>query len=237
MESSETINLPSMSKNLILNNQTKSGFIVKDLQDLITITNILVASGSIPSWHIAESNGDNKKVCASVMACILKGMEIGLPLMASIQFIARVDGNLTVWGDGARAIIIQHPQFEDIKESYDSVNKIATCTLKRRNVTAATETFSFENAEQAGLTTKKSYMKYPELMLKRRAFAKAAHVVFPDSFIGYITEEFCEMKNVTMDIENHTIVENKSIEHHVNNDMINTNQPIKQEESINVSNG
>ncbi len=123
--------------------------------------------------------------------------ELGVSWMQGLQNIAVINGRPAIWGDLLLALVMAHPQFEDITEEYDDENKVATCTIKRKNMASSvTQTFSWEDAMQAGLHDKDTYKKYPRRMLQMRARSWAVRDCMPDALRGIPVAEEIQYVNV-----------------------------------------
>lgn len=128
---------------------------------------------------------------ADVFIACQFGLDVGLKPMQALHSIAVINGRPCLWGDGALGIVMAHPDFEDIKETGD--DNSATCTIKRRNRTEVTRTFTREQAEKAGLFERGRQNKnnptsiwdlYTARMLQMRARGFAMRDSFPDALKG-----------------------------------------------------
>ena len=131
-----------------------------------------------------------------VAGAIMFGMEVGLKPMQALQNIAVINGRPSIYGDGMLAIVMGSEVFESIKETFDDKTMTATCTAVRKGGTTNTQTFSKEDAIQAGLwdgVSKKGnklpWSAYPKIMLKFRARGFCLRDTFPDILSGIISTE------------------------------------------------
>jgi len=137
---------------------------------------------------------DFKNKPGNVLIAIQMGQEIGLAPMQSLQNIAVINGRPCVWGDSLPALAKRHPKYEYMSETWDEVAKIATCKIKRKGEPEHVVTFSWTDAERAGLSTRDTYKNYPQRMLQMRARSWAVRDVFPDAFRGlYVAEEAADI--------------------------------------------
>jgi hypothetical protein len=125
----------------------------------------------------------------AVMACMLKGTELGIPLMQSLSQIHVIEGRPTMSSELMRAVV-QSRGHEIIVEESTSTR----CIIKgRRN--GATEwqrfTFTKDDAERAGVLGKDNWKKWPGAMLLARASSLLCRAVFADCLAGisYTVEE------------------------------------------------
>jgi hypothetical protein len=124
----------------------------------------------------------------SVMLAVQLGSELGLSPMQAIQNIAVIGSRPTVWGDAMLALVLAHPDCEDVVESDD--NGTAVCTVKRRGRAPIVRRFSVTDAKLAQLWGKSGpWTTYPQRMLQMRARGFALRDAFPDVLKGLITAE------------------------------------------------
>jgi len=120
------------------------------------------------------------EACAIAM---LYGKQLGLPALTGLQGVAVINGRPSVYGDTFWAIIISHPEFEDVVEKSDV--KQAYVKLTRRGRTPKEVTFTQEQATRAGLWAKVGpWTNYPDVMMLWRARTFAARALFPDALKG-----------------------------------------------------
>jgi hypothetical protein len=88
--------------------------------------------------------------------------------MQSIQNIAVIGSRPTVWGDAMLALVLAHPDCEDVVECAE--NGTAVCTVKRRGRSPVIRRFSTGDAKTAQLWGKSGpWSTYPDRMLQMRA--------------------------------------------------------------------
>jgi hypothetical protein len=130
-----------------------------------------------------------------VAAVILAGMEVGLAPTQALGSIMLTNGKLTIYGDGALALVRASGLLESIAESVtgEGSERHGTCEVKRKGEPAKTFTFSMAEAEKAGLIErakgKGPWATYPDRMLIMRPRGFALRDVFPDVLRGLITYE------------------------------------------------
>lgn len=124
------------------------------------------------------------------------GYQLGMPVEQAIQDIAVINGRPCVWGDGLLAIVMNHPEFDDIIEEPIMKGDTVTgysCTVKRRNKSDYTKTFTLDMAKKAGLLGKPGpWSQYTERMLQMRARGFALRDRFPDALRGIKLREEVE---------------------------------------------
>lgn len=133
---------------------------------------------------------DFQRQPGNVMIAMQMGRDVGLSATQALQSIAVINGRPCLWGDAVIAIIKNHSKYEWMKESYDEETHTATCEMKRKGEKyPVVKTFSWADADLAGLTTRDTYKKYPKRMLQMRARSWAARDCFPDALKGLSVAE------------------------------------------------
>ena len=143
-------------------------------------------------YQMAGKNSDQAQLAAeSGAVAIMWGCEIGLQPLQALQNVAVINGNPTLWGDALVAIVKGSGQCEVLTTHYDNETQTATCTTQRKGEPEETRTFSWAEAEKAGLTTKKEsiYQKYAKRMLMARARSYVLRDVYADLLKGFEVRE------------------------------------------------
>lgn len=140
----------------------------------------------------------------AVFVALEMGLELGLPLMASLQNISIVNGRPTLWGDAQLAVVRGTGELEAIEEWFECDGKrlarnpvefsdstTAVCRVQRKGYAAAETGFSVADAKRAGLWGKQGpWTQYPQRMLRARARSFALRDQFGDALRGLrATEE------------------------------------------------
>ena len=125
------------------------------------------------------------------MACSYGGV-LGLNPFQSLQGVAMVNGKPSVYGDTLLGLV--RPLCDDFQEWFDGQTGTAYCVILRRGSQhPIQQKFSYQDAQRAGLTSKKGpWTQYPERMLQMRARGFAIRDAFPDVLSGVITREEAE---------------------------------------------
>lgn len=155
----------------------------KNLSEAIEYAKLIAESGMVPKSFQGRPQ--------DVLVAVQMGAELGLPPTQALQNIAVINGRPSVWGDAVLAIVKASPLCEYVHESFDEASKTAVCTTKRRgDDKEVTQTFSFEDAKQAGLLGKSGpWAQYPKRMAQMRARAFAVRDAFPDLLRGIAVRE------------------------------------------------
>lgn len=122
-----------------------------------------------------------------VFLIILKGVELGLEPMAALDSIDIINGMPCLDAQGMLALINQRGELADIQIMPGEGQ--CTVMMKRNGRSPHTETFTLQDAEDQGLMNKPNWKKMENIMLKWRAIAACARVVFPDVIQGLYTGE------------------------------------------------
>jgi hypothetical protein len=182
------------------NNQVS--FAPRSLQEAFKFADMVLESGMAPKAYLEifkDKQGEAlQQACnqarSAVVVALQLGAELGLQPMQSLQCIANINGNPSVWGDGALGLVMSSGLLEKIKEDdFETIkaNKKAVCIVKRKGDPEEKKvTFSYEDAEKAGIFTRGVWKTYPYRMAMMRARAFALRDKFPDVLKGLkIAEE------------------------------------------------
>ena len=160
---------------------TISAMIPRDIDQAFRLARAIALSGMAPKAY-----GQDENKC---FVGILAGAEVGFAPMQALQSIAVINGNPSIWGDGALALVLASGLLEDIEETDDGNE--AACRVVRKGKTPIIRTFSMEDARKAGLAGKSGpWTQYPKRMRQMRARSWALRDGFPDVLKGlHIAEE------------------------------------------------
>ena len=136
----------------------------------------------------------------AVMAIVLIGRELNIPMMTALNNINVIAGKPTIPPQLMLAMINRTGELEQSK-LWDE-GETAFFTLKRRGREAYTASFSMEDARQfktsegygdqkrtISLSEKHNWKSQPRIMRQWRAIAACARVVFPDVVLGLYTPD------------------------------------------------
>ena len=161
-------------------------------EDAWRIANVAVKSGMAPK----DIDTPEK-----AMVCIMHGMEVGLPPMASLQSIAVINGRPTIWGDAAIGLVKSSGLCEYINEWEEprDGNPTAICATKRKGEDKpVTRTFSLNDQVTANLANKPIHKQYPTRMRQMRARAFCLRDTYADVLKGlHIREEVMDYDTTT----------------------------------------
>lgn len=159
---------------------------VTTTSELMQLAEILYAGGLSPP------NVDNPKKVAAV---ILAGYEVGLAPTQALGSIMLTNGRLSIYGDGAMALVRASGLLESIEEWVDGEGDDRTghCKLKRRGEPERHYTFSIREANKAGLIErakgKGPWATFPDRMLIMRPRGFGFRDIFADVLRGLVLYE------------------------------------------------
>ena len=170
------------------------GLTPQTLDDLFRVSTAISKSGLAPKGIETPE---------AIFAALEMGMEVGLPLMASLQNIAVVNGRPTLWGDAQLAVVRATGELEEFAEWYEVAGTrsprnpstfgddvTAVVRVKRRGQEAAETAFSVADAKRAGLWGKAGpWSQYPARMLRYRARSFGLRDQFGDALRGLLSTE------------------------------------------------
>lgn len=186
-------------------------FAPRNIAEAFQFADMVLLSGMAPKSYLeiydkALKDGLNPeaatmKAKSAVVVSLQFGMELNFQPMQALQCIANINGNPGVWGDGALALVLGSGLLEWIEEDdFDVIkaNKKAVCQVKRRgDPKVKTITFSYEDAQKAGIFERGVWKTYPYRMALMRARAFALRDKFPDVLKGMkIAEELLDYMDI-----------------------------------------
>jgi len=130
------------------------------------------------------------KTPEAVFLVMATGAELGIPPTAALRSVHIVQGKPVLSADLIVAVCLRSPlcEYFTCKES-TAVG--ATYETKRRGSGPVSNTFTLDDAKAAGLAGKDNWKNYGKAMLRHRAAAELARMVYPDLVLGiYAEEEF-----------------------------------------------
>lgn len=149
----------------------------------------LIANSSFAPKDFKGKPGD-------VLVAMQLGYEIGLQPVQALQNIAVINGKPSLYGDALLAVVMGHPDFENIDEIPAILSNPvkdtdgAVCKIKRKGHALYERKFTVGDAKRAGLWDKVGpWKQYPERMLQMRARAWACRDKFADALKGIWSRE------------------------------------------------
>jgi hypothetical protein len=145
------------------------------------VARVLAASGLVPDALRGKPE--------AVWVILALGAELGLGPMASLNGIHVINGRPSPAPQTMLAMCLKSPVCERFTPA-ETTGDSATWVAKRVGSPEVTMSFTMAQARKANLGSSGGWAKYPEAMLRWRAMAALARVVFPDIVMGlYTTDE------------------------------------------------
>jgi len=187
---------------------TSRGITPNNMDDLFRFAKAVSSSGLAPKGIESPE---------AIFVALEMGLEVGLPLMSSLQNIAVINGRPTIWGDAQLAVVRGTGELEVFEEWYEDKGQrlprnpvaftdetVAVCRIKRRGYEAAETGFSVADAKRANLWGKQGpWTQYPARMLRFRARSFGLRDLFGDALRGLMSTEEArdgELVNVTPEV-------------------------------------
>ncbi len=159
----------------------KFSLVPHNLTEAMEYAKLIASSSLVPKSYRDDQGKVNP---GDILVAVQTGLEVGLKPLQAIQNIAVINGQPTIWGDGMRALVVASGECEYLKDTWDAAKQVAVVVGKRKGKPERTVTFSWADAERAGLAQKETYKKYPQRMCKWRAVAWFCRDEFPDVLKG-----------------------------------------------------
>ncbi len=174
--------IPTNNSGIVLNNK---GIVLKTYEDLVNFSEMVFKNDFAPKAF---------KTPQAVLIAMQAGMELGLSPLASLQNIAVINNMPTIYGDGAKALVLASGTVDYIREHFEGTpyndDFTAVCISKRKGQLESIEKFSVADAKLAKLWGKEgTWQKYPKRMLKFRARGFSLRDTWTDIMKGFSTTE------------------------------------------------
>lgn len=161
------------------------------VDDLVAVAQNLAPSSLLPE-KLRNKPHD-------VLAIVMAGRELGLAPWASIRMLNIIEGRPVLTADGMVGLIRGSGKCEHW-ECIESTDKIATFETQRKGEKKPQRlSFTIDEAKAAGLTGKHNWKTFPAAMLRARAQAALARLVYQDVLAGvYSDDEAAEFARAPM---------------------------------------
>jgi hypothetical protein len=141
------------------------------------IAHTLASSNLVPDDYRGRPN--------DVFVAINMGSELGMEPFQAIQSIAVIEGKPCLYGDGLIGVVRASPKCLWIEETISSDGSVATCRTQRDgDPNPVEQSYSMDDAVQAGISAKFNWKKHPKRMLQMRARAYCLRDAYPDLLKG-----------------------------------------------------
>lgn len=136
---------------------------------------------------VVKAGFAGKMTYEQALVVMMQGYELRIPPMAALRSISVINNVPTVSPQLMLAKIYDSQLMEDFTSEGDATRH--TVTMKRKGLPVHTEVFTMDDATKLRLATKDNWKNQPATMLKWRAVAACARVVFPDVILGLYTPD------------------------------------------------
>lgn len=158
------------------------------------LANTLLKSGFLPREYTTTEQ---------VVAVMLKGAELGIPVMEALHGLSIVGGKPSLNPQLMLALVRRSGELEDLKIEYK--DDACFVTVKRKDQSPHTTRFGTSEARALNLLGKEQYIRQPLTMYQWRALAANLRVTFPDVIGGFTIPEDLGL-DVKVSEEDHQIV-------------------------------
>lgn len=146
------------------------------IEEAVYLAKVLVASKLLPKSITTP------EAAFAVIAC---GRELGLTAMQSLRTIHIIEGKPTLSADLVAALVKSRGDICQFFRLVDSTAEVATYETQRRGEPGPTRmSFTWQDAQRAGVTGKDNWKRYPAAMLRARCITALARAVYPDLAMG-----------------------------------------------------
>jgi len=147
---------------------------------------------------------------AQVVMVLQAGREAGLKPVESLNSFYFVNGKLTMYGQRLIAQVIKAGYMIEWGECNETT---ANVKISREDRGSNEKTYTLAEAQKKGLTKNIVWSKYPENMLRFKAFGLCARFFCPEALDGFYAKEEIESdEELSQTLETRTIQEAKTIE-------------------------
>lgn len=148
------------------------------------------------AWRIAEALSkasvlpdSYKGKPSDILVAIMTGAELGLPPLTAIRECYVVHGRAGLSTAAKVALVMQSPVCEYWTQVEGSAKSVTYETRRRGHPKPRRHTFTWQDAETAGLPKNPIWRQYPQLMLSKRCQSQLADDVYPEIVRGIYTSD------------------------------------------------
>jgi hypothetical protein len=178
------------------------------------ISHTLASSNLVPDDYRGRPN--------DVFVAINMGSELGMEPFQAIQSIAVIEGKPCLYGDGLIGVVRASPKCLWIEETISPDGKTATCRTQRKgDPNPVEQSYSMDDAVQAGISTKFNWKKHPKRMLQMRARAYCLRDAYPDLLKGLgVVEERLDHESTPPPVTQYELPKAQGGEHRRHSQML-----------------
>lgn len=167
---------------------SRTGITISNMADLMQAAKLVHES------HLAPTGF---KTIPQIAVAIETALELGVPYMQGLAYIAVINGRMAIWGRLATALVLRSGLLMDCQETCTNTEDeglLAVVRLQRKPGIWFEGRFSSADAEAAGLAGKDTYKKHGKDMILWKARHRAYSAGFADVLCGLpFAEEAMDM--------------------------------------------
>lgn len=166
---------------------------MKDIRLAIDLSNKIAAG-------LSAGKGGRLTKPEEVFLRILKGMELGVPMMEAVEHIKVIDGQTSTSARLKAAIVKRHGG-KIIPQKYDA--EAVSIYFEREGQPPVTIEWTKQRAREIGLLTKDNYKNYLQSMLVARVLTEGCNLLWPELMAGcgYTPDELGSDEPEIIDVE------------------------------------
>lgn len=169
-----------------MTNNSLVSYAPRNFQELEAFCGRIVKSGMVPAAYRDKPD--------AALVAIMHGHEHGVSPLASLQYIAVVNGKPAFYSDALPGIALGKGYISDLDCDWSGTEYedgfTCICTVTKANGKTLSRSFSVADARKAGLWGKQgTWQQYPKRMLMWRAIGYAVRDAAPHALLGYTAEE------------------------------------------------
>lgn len=136
-------------------------------------------------WKSGMASDYGVKSESSIILIMLKGWELGLPLMGSLEHIRVIHGRVSVSAECQQALVLSRVTGARFRWLSDGANGSAELLAIRPGHADVTVKYTMEDATRGGVAGKNpTYRSWPANLLRAGAMRNACRIQFPDVILG-----------------------------------------------------
>lgn len=136
-------------------------------------------------WKSGMAADYGVKSESSIILIMLKGWELGLPLMGSLEHVRVIHGRVSLSAECQQALVLSRVTGARFRWLSDGTNGSAELLAIRPGHADVTVKYTMEDATRGGVAGKNpTYRSWPANLLRAGAMRNACRIQFPDVILG-----------------------------------------------------
>jgi len=136
-------------------------------------------------WKSGMANDYGIRSESSAILVMLKGWELGLPLMGSLDHVRIIHGRVSLSAECQQALVLSRVQGARFRWIADGTNGVAELLAIRPGHSDVTVKYTMDDATRGGVAGKNpTYRTWPANLLRAGAMRNACRIQFPDVILG-----------------------------------------------------